>query len=60
LNPDPDSPDQLTTAIDLDDTSVSIETALSVAGFFRLSTKTARSIISSTERATRNWQREAA
>jgi serine/threonine-protein kinase HipA len=59
LNPNPDSPDQLKTAIDLDDTSASIETALSVAGFFRLSPEAARSIISTTEKATRNWRCQA-
>jgi serine/threonine-protein kinase HipA len=60
LNPNPDSPDRLKTAIDLDDTDASIETALSVAAFFRLSSQEARSIISTTERATRNWRHKAA
>ena len=32
LNPNPDAPDQLSTAIDLDDTHASIETALAVSG----------------------------
>ena len=32
LNPNPDSPDRLSTAIDLDDTHASIETALAVVG----------------------------
>jgi serine/threonine-protein kinase HipA len=56
LNPNPDSPDRLKTAIDLNDTDASIEIALSVAGFFRLSPREARSIISTAERATRNWR----
>jgi serine/threonine-protein kinase HipA len=60
LNPNPDSPDRLKTAIDLDDTRASIETTLSVAGFFRLSPQEARSIILRIERATRNWRNEAA
>ncbi len=60
LNPNPDSPAQLSTAIDLDNTDASIETALSVAGYFRLSQSAANSIISGIEEATRDWQREAA
>jgi len=60
LNPNPDSPDRLSTAIDLDDTRASIETALAVVGYFRLRLSEARSIVSEVEQATSNWQRDAA
>jgi len=60
LNPSPDSPGRLSTAIDLDDTSASIETALSVASYFRLPPAEARSLISSVETATSRWRHEAA
>jgi serine/threonine-protein kinase HipA len=42
LNPSPDNPGRLSTAIDLDDTTASIDTALSVSGCFRLSLAEAR------------------
>jgi serine/threonine-protein kinase HipA len=60
LNPNPDSPGRLQTAIDLDNSDASIETTLSVAGYFRLSARAASSVISGIEEATRYWQREAA
>jgi len=60
LNPNPDSPDRLSTAIDLDDTHASIETALAVAGYFRLRVSEARSIVSELEQATSSWRRDAA
>ena len=52
LNPNPDSPDRLSTAIDLDDTQASIETALAVSGYFRLRLSEAKSIVSEVEQAT--------
>jgi serine/threonine-protein kinase HipA len=36
LNPNPDNPARLSTAIDLDDTTANIDLALSVSGYFRL------------------------
>lgn len=43
----------------VDDPDASIETALSVAGYFRLSAGEARSIAADVERATADWQRVA-
>lgn len=60
LNPSPDNPSRLSTAIDLNDTSASIETALSVSGYFRLPTAEARSLITMIEKATSPWRHEAA
>jgi serine/threonine-protein kinase HipA len=60
LNPNPNRPDRLSTAINLDDTKADIETALSVSGYFRLSLAEARSEVASVRDATSGWQREAA
>ncbi|HEY2436190.1 MAG TPA: HipA domain-containing protein, partial [Solirubrobacteraceae bacterium] len=60
LNPNPDNPSRLSTAIDIDDNRASIEAAISVSGYFRLSTAEARTTISDVERATADWQRVAA
>jgi len=60
LNPNPNRPDRLTTAIDLDDTKADLETALSVSGYFRLSLAEARSEIASVRDATSRWRNEAA
>ncbi|MBO0804411.1 MAG: type II toxin-antitoxin system HipA family toxin [Nocardiopsaceae bacterium] len=60
LNPNPDSPARLSTAIDLDDTTASIETALSVSAYFRLPSAEAKTLISDIEQATSEWQQEAA
>jgi serine/threonine-protein kinase HipA len=60
LNPNPDNPARLSTAIDLDDNKASIETALSVSGYFRLPAATAKAIVGEVERATSHWQHEAA
>jgi len=49
----------LSTAIDLDDPTASVMTALSVSGYFRLTAAEARAIIGEVEQATANWQREA-
>jgi len=59
LNPNPDNPSRLSTAIDLDDADASIDIALSVAGYFRLSGAEARSIVADVDRATADWQRVA-
>ena len=59
LNPSPDNPARLSTAIDLDDTSASIENALSVSRYFRLTTAQARTLVAEVEEATSGWRREA-
>jgi serine/threonine-protein kinase HipA len=59
LNPSPDNPARLSTAIDLDDTSASIETALSVSRYFRLTIAQARALVTEVEEATSGWRREA-
>jgi serine/threonine-protein kinase HipA len=59
LNPNPHSPGRLATAIDLDDPTASIDTALSVCGYFRLSSADARTLITDIEQATANWRQEA-
>jgi serine/threonine-protein kinase HipA len=59
LNPNLDRPARLSTAIDLDDTSASIETALPVCRYFRLSEAQARTAIPDMERATSSWRTEA-
>jgi serine/threonine-protein kinase HipA len=60
LNPNPDNPVRLSTAIDLDDTTASIEVALSVSGYFRLSTAAAFEIVVEVETATSGWRQVAA
>lgn len=59
LNPNPDRPTRLSTAIDLDDTNASIETALSVCGYFRLSSAEARKLIGDIEQTSSGWRHEA-
>jgi serine/threonine-protein kinase HipA len=59
LNPSPDNPARLSTAIDHDDTSASIETALSVSRYFRLTIAQARALVTEVEEATSGWRREA-
>jgi serine/threonine-protein kinase HipA len=59
LNPSPDNPARLSTAIDLDDTSASIENALSVSRYFRLTAAQARTLVAEVEEATSGWRREA-
>lgn len=60
LNPNPDNPARLSTAIDLDDTTASIEVALSVCAYFRLPATEARKIVGEVEAATSGWRRVAA
>jgi serine/threonine-protein kinase HipA len=55
VNPNPERPRELTTAISLDDATASIELALSVQEFFRLSSERARSIVVEIESATAGW-----
>jgi serine/threonine-protein kinase HipA len=59
LNPNPNDSGRLSTAIDLDDTTASIELALSVSGYFRIQPAEARALIAGVEQATALWQREA-
>jgi serine/threonine-protein kinase HipA len=60
LNPNPNRPDRLSTAIDLDDTKADMGTALSVSGYFRLSLAEARSEVASVRDGTSGWRSEAA
>jgi serine/threonine-protein kinase HipA len=60
LNPNPNRPDRLSTAIDLDDTKADIETVLSVSGYFRLSLAEARSEVAYVRDGTSGWRSEAA
>jgi serine/threonine-protein kinase HipA len=60
LNPNPNRPDRLSTAIDLDDTKADLETVQSVSGYFRLTLAEARSEIASVRDATSRWRNEAA
>jgi serine/threonine-protein kinase HipA len=55
LNPNPDNPGRLTTAIDLDDGTCDIDLVISVAGYFRLSDADAKAVVSEVEAATRDW-----
>ena len=59
LNPNPNNPTRLSTAIDIDNADASIETALSVSGYFRLSADQARAIVADVEGATADWRRVA-
>jgi serine/threonine-protein kinase HipA len=56
LNPNPDNPARLSTAIDFDDDAASIDVALAVCGHFRLSPIAARGLIAGIERATSGWR----
>ncbi|MGH9067997.1 MAG: type II toxin-antitoxin system HipA family toxin, partial [Acidimicrobiales bacterium] len=53
LNPNPDNPGWLTTAIDLEDGTCDLDLVLSVAGYFRLSDADAKRIVVEVEEATR-------
>lgn len=60
LNPNPDNPARLSTAIDLDDPTASLDLALSVSAYFRLPPAVAREIIGEVETATSGWRKVAA
>lgn len=62
LNPVPIDikPRVLATAIDLENTTASLEVAFSVADYFRLDASEARSIAAEVGRAVSGWRREAA
>ena len=62
LNPMPTDikPRVLTTAIDLDDSSASLDLAMSVAGYFELDEDKAHAIVSEVGRAVATWREEAA
>jgi serine/threonine-protein kinase HipA len=59
LNPNPQSPDQLTMTIDLDSGDADLGLAMSVSGYFRLSQGEARAIVADALRATRDWMHRA-
>lgn len=56
LNPNPDNPARLSTAIDFDDATASIDLALEVSDHFRLSASAARGLVGEVERATSSWR----
>lgn len=56
LNPNPSNPTRLSTTIDFDDASASIELAVAVADHFRLSPADARGLVGEIERATSTWR----
>ncbi len=56
VNPNPENARELTTAISPSDATASIELALSVREFFRLSSERARSIMADVEAATARWR----
>jgi serine/threonine-protein kinase HipA len=62
LNPVPTDikPRVLTTAIDLDDGSASLDLALSVVGYFELDEDKAHAIIAEVGKAVKTWREEAA
>jgi serine/threonine-protein kinase HipA len=60
LNPNPEQTAHLQMAVDLDNTSADIDLALSTAGYYRLSSKRAKEIVSEIELATRDWREAAA
>jgi serine/threonine-protein kinase HipA len=57
LNPDPSpGPKHLSTAIDFDDTTASLETLTDVAGYFRLNDDDARRVLGEVSDATSQWR----
>jgi serine/threonine-protein kinase HipA len=57
LNPDPrPGPKHLSTAIDLDDTSMSVDTLIDVAGYFRLTHDDARRVLGEVTAASSRWR----
>ncbi len=57
LNPDPSpGPKHLSTAIDFDDTTASVDTLMSVAGYFRLDEDDARQVLHEVSNATCEWR----
>lgn len=60
LNPDPETPGTLSTAIDFSDNSADIALALDNAEYFGLDAPTARAVVTEVEQATRDWRQAAA
>jgi serine/threonine-protein kinase HipA len=61
LNPTPSpGPKQLSTAIDLDDTTASVEKLIDVAGYFRLDDNDVRELLGEVSDATGSWRSAAA
>lgn len=60
LNPVPADikPDVLTTAIDFDDSTATLDLTLSVAGYFEFDETAARKIVAETARAVSRWRDE--
>jgi len=57
LNPNPNpGPKHLSTAVDLDDTTASVDTLIDVAGFFRLDGDDVRQVLGEVSRAIGSWR----
>jgi serine/threonine-protein kinase HipA len=57
LNPDPSpGPKHLSTAIDFDDTTASVDTLMTVASYFRLGEEDARAVLGEVSEATSQWR----
>jgi serine/threonine-protein kinase HipA len=56
LNPNPDNPARLSTTINFDDATASIDLVLEVSDHFRLSATAARGLVGEVERATSGWR----
>jgi serine/threonine-protein kinase HipA len=57
LNPDPSpGPKHLSTAIDFDDTTASVDTLMTVANYFRLGDEDARAVLREVSEATSQWR----
>ena len=59
LNPDPETPGNLSTAIDFGDNSADVRLALDNAEYFGLDASTARTMVTEVEQATRHWRQTA-
>ena len=59
LNPDPEAPKHLKTAIDYTDTRASVDTLMTVADHFRLDASSALNVLAEVTRVVANWRRVA-
>lgn len=57
MNPNPDEPDQLATAIDVADATADLDLARSVASYFRIGAARSREIIDEVTAATSTWRK---
>lgn len=56
MNPNPNNPGHLATAIDLDNPTTDVDLVMSVAPYFRLNDRKAREVIAETEKLTSRWR----